>query len=95
MPGRGLEGFRIVECGEMVAASYATKLMADMGAEVVKIEQPRGRRFRPSTWSFSRKSSSSREERIVSLPEYEQTRDHARPGTITWARSLPEVGQGS
>lgn len=40
MPGRGLEGFRIVECGEMVAAAYATKLMADMGAEVIKIEPP-------------------------------------------------------
>lgn len=41
MPGRGLEGFRIVECGEVVAAAYAAKLMADMGAEVVKIEPPR------------------------------------------------------
>jgi crotonobetainyl-CoA:carnitine CoA-transferase CaiB-like acyl-CoA transferase len=41
MPGRGLEGFRIVECGEMVAAAYATKLMADMGAEVIKIEPPK------------------------------------------------------
>lgn len=42
MPGRGLEGFRVVECGDMVAASYATKLMADMGAEVIKIESPTG-----------------------------------------------------
>src|SRR5262245_60514777 len=42
MPGRALEGFRIVECGEMVAASYAAKLMADMGAEVIKIEPPGG-----------------------------------------------------
>jgi len=40
MPGLALEGFRIVECGDMVAASYAAKLMADMGAEVVKIEDP-------------------------------------------------------
>ncbi len=40
MPGRGLEGVRIIECGEMVAAAYATKLMADMGAEVIKIERP-------------------------------------------------------
>src|ERR1043166_3462196 len=40
MPGRGLEGFRIIECGEMVAAAYATRLMADMGAEVIKIERP-------------------------------------------------------
>ena len=37
-----LSGFRILECGDMVAASYATKLMADMGAEVIKIEPPDG-----------------------------------------------------
>ena len=42
MPRLALEGFRIVECGDMVAASYAAKLMADMGAEVIKIEDPAG-----------------------------------------------------
>jgi len=42
MPGLALEGIRIVECGDMVAAAYAAKLMADMGAEVVKIEDPNG-----------------------------------------------------
>ncbi len=42
MAGRALEGFQVVECGEMVAAAYATKLMADMGAEVVKIEPAAG-----------------------------------------------------
>ncbi|MBI3796588.1 MAG: CoA transferase [Deltaproteobacteria bacterium] len=42
MPGLALEGYRIVECGDMVAAAYAAKLMADMGAEVIKIETPAG-----------------------------------------------------
>ncbi|MGH7966439.1 MAG: CaiB/BaiF CoA transferase family protein [Candidatus Binatia bacterium] len=42
MPGRALEGFRIIECGDMVSAAYAAKLMADMGAEVIKIEPPAG-----------------------------------------------------
>lgn len=42
MPGLALEGFRIIECGDMVAAAYAAKLMADMGAEVIKIEDPAG-----------------------------------------------------
>ena len=41
MPG-ALSGFRIIECGEMVSAAYASKLMADMGAEVIKIESPHG-----------------------------------------------------
>jgi crotonobetainyl-CoA:carnitine CoA-transferase CaiB-like acyl-CoA transferase len=36
-----LAGLRIVEIGEMVSAPYAAKLMADMGAEVIKVERPR------------------------------------------------------
>jgi crotonobetainyl-CoA:carnitine CoA-transferase CaiB-like acyl-CoA transferase len=35
-----LAGLKVVELGEMVSAPYAAKLMADMGAEVVKIERP-------------------------------------------------------
>jgi crotonobetainyl-CoA:carnitine CoA-transferase CaiB-like acyl-CoA transferase len=37
-----LRGLRVLECGEMVAAAYATKLLADLGAEVIKIEPPAG-----------------------------------------------------
>jgi len=37
-----LAGLRVLECGEMVAAAYATKLLADLGAEVIKIETPAG-----------------------------------------------------
>ncbi len=37
-----LHGIRVIECGQMVAASYACKLMADLGAEVIKIEEPGG-----------------------------------------------------
>jgi len=42
MVERALEGIRIIECGHLVSAAYATKLMADMGAEVIKIEEPGG-----------------------------------------------------
>ncbi|HZR80701.1 MAG TPA: CoA transferase [Candidatus Binatia bacterium] len=35
-----LAGIRVVECGDFVAASYAAKQLADLGAEVVKIEPP-------------------------------------------------------
>ena len=34
-----LSGLKIVELGEMASAPYAAKLMADMGAEVIKIER--------------------------------------------------------
>jgi crotonobetainyl-CoA:carnitine CoA-transferase CaiB-like acyl-CoA transferase len=39
MPG-ALSNLKIVELGEMVSAPYATKLMADLGAEVIKVERP-------------------------------------------------------
>ncbi|HYC22200.1 MAG TPA: CoA transferase [Candidatus Bathyarchaeia archaeon] len=35
-----LAGIRIIECGDFVAPSYATKQLADLGAEVIKIEAP-------------------------------------------------------
>src|SRR5947209_7355338 len=42
-PERGaLAGLRVVECGGGVAAAYAAKLLADLGAEVVKVEPPEG-----------------------------------------------------
>jgi crotonobetainyl-CoA:carnitine CoA-transferase CaiB-like acyl-CoA transferase len=40
MTDQALAGLRVVECGHMVSAAYATKLMADLGAEVIKIEPP-------------------------------------------------------
>ncbi len=42
MTGRALEGIRVIECGGDVAAAYAGKLMADLGAEVTKVEEPGG-----------------------------------------------------
>lgn len=41
MPG-ALEGLRVLEVGGPVAAAYASKLLADLGADVVKIEPPAG-----------------------------------------------------
>ena len=33
---------KVVECGEGVSAAFGTKLLADLGAEVIKIESPEG-----------------------------------------------------
>src|SRR5215831_8662574 len=38
---QALSDVRIVEIGEMVSAPYAAKMLADMGAEVIKVERPR------------------------------------------------------
>src|ERR1700681_2677810 len=35
-----LSSLKIVEIGELASAPYASKLMADMGAEVIKVERP-------------------------------------------------------
>ena len=35
-----LDGLRVLEVGHLVSAAYATKLLADLGADVVKIEPP-------------------------------------------------------
>jgi crotonobetainyl-CoA:carnitine CoA-transferase CaiB-like acyl-CoA transferase len=35
-----LASLKIVEIGEMASAPYASKLMADMGAELIKVERP-------------------------------------------------------
>ena len=43
---QGLEGVKVLELGHMVSAAYATKLMADLGAEVIKVEEPGGDRAR-------------------------------------------------
>ncbi len=40
MAEHALAGLRVIECGGMVSAAYAAKLMADLGAEVVKVEPP-------------------------------------------------------
>src|SRR5271170_551791 len=37
-----LAGLTVVECGQGVAAAYAGKLMALLGAEVIKVEPPGG-----------------------------------------------------
>ena len=38
----GLEGVKVLELGTMVSAAYATKVMADLGADIVKVEEPGG-----------------------------------------------------
>ena len=41
-PGRPLAGKRVIELGTMVAAPFATHILAQLGAEVIKVEPPSG-----------------------------------------------------
>ncbi|MBE0479654.1 MAG: CoA transferase [Dehalococcoidia bacterium] len=40
MTEKALSWLKVIECGRFVSAPYCAKLMADLGAEVIKIEEP-------------------------------------------------------
>ena len=40
MAEQALSGLKVVEYGSFISAPYCTKLMADLGAEVIKVEEP-------------------------------------------------------
>jgi len=42
MAEAALDGFSVLEDGGGIAASYAGKLLADLGADVIKVECPNG-----------------------------------------------------
>ena len=69
--GAPLSGVRVLELGHYVAAPFATRLLADLGAEVIKVEPPSGDPVRQ--WGAHYKGSSpwwsvhARNKRCISL----------------------------
>jgi crotonobetainyl-CoA:carnitine CoA-transferase CaiB-like acyl-CoA transferase len=47
-----LEGIRVVDCGMFAAGPYAAMLLADLGADVIKVEPPDGDTMRPTEKAF-------------------------------------------
>lgn len=39
-----LQGLKVLELGQLIAGPFATKLLGEFGADVIKIEPPRHRR---------------------------------------------------
>ncbi|MEV0583274.1 CoA transferase [Nonomuraea sp. NPDC050310] len=65
-----LGGLRVVEAGQYISAPYAGKLLADLGAEVVKVEPPGGdpmRRWQGSGSMSPQFAAYNRRKRLVTL----------------------------
>ncbi len=39
-----LHGLKVIEMGQLIAGPFASKMLGEFGAEVIKIEPPRSRR---------------------------------------------------
>ena len=62
-----LAGIRILEVGVMLAGPYATMLLADLGAEVVKIEPPEGEISRQVSDSYFASLNRNKESVCIDL----------------------------
>ena len=82
---RPLEGVRVLELGALVAAPYCGMLLADLGADVIKIEPPQGdmaRHFAPFVAGESAFFMSvNRRKRSVVL-------DLKQPEAVAWVHEL-------
>ena len=75
-----LAGIRILEVGVMLAGPYATMLLADLGAEVIKIEPPGGEISRQVSDSYFASLNRNKQQRVSGSA----TR---RPGSSGWVNS--------
>ena len=79
MTGGPLAGIRILEVGTMLAGPYATMMLADLGAEVIKIEPPGGEISRQVSDSYF--ASLNRNKRSICL-ELNPTAGQRRLGEL-------------
>jgi crotonobetainyl-CoA:carnitine CoA-transferase CaiB-like acyl-CoA transferase len=93
-PTRLLEGLRVVEVGQYVAAPLAATIFADLGAQVVKIERPGGDPLRTeparfAAWNRGKRTveldlhqESGRAEAMQLLDQADLLVENLRPGAL-------------
>ncbi len=104
-PTRLLEGLRVVEVGQYVAAPLAATIFADLGAQVTKIERPGGDPLRTyparfAAWNRGKQTveldlhqESGRAEAMELIDEADLLVENLRPGVLARLLGL-SVGPG-
>jgi len=90
-----LAGLRVVEIGQYVAAPFAATILADQGAEVVKVERPGGDPYRRdaarfAAWNRNKQSvtidlatATGRREALAQIDTADVVIENLRPGALT------------
>jgi crotonobetainyl-CoA:carnitine CoA-transferase CaiB-like acyl-CoA transferase len=81
-PRQPLEGVRVLDFGAFLAGPYGPMLLADLGAEVVKVESTAGDGMRPVEWAFA---GCQRGKRSVALDLKSPAARPALEALVRWA----------
>jgi formyl-CoA transferase len=93
-PSGPLRGLKVLELGHFIAAPFCTRLLADQGADVIKVEPPSGEPLRgwggTSNGNAITWSSHNRNKRCITLDLKAAAARPAIEGLVRWADVIVE-----